>query len=100
MMQQDKNEVYTLVCFPFHYNTIQVGSHLPARTDHNPKYWKTQRCNYATTVGNLWGEENMKNKEVPEDWKIVFDCEIRESLDSGNYSLVKANSWCQILAKF
>lgn len=34
----------------------------------------------------------MKNKEVPEDWKIVFDCEIRESLDSGNYSLVKANS--------
>ena len=42
----------------------------------------------------------MKNKEVPEDWKIIFDCEIQENLGSGNYSWVKANSGCQTLAKF
>lgn len=43
----------------------------------------------------------MKNKEVPEDWKIMFDCEIQENLGSGNYSSVKANwSGCQTLAKF
>ena len=42
----------------------------------------------------------MKNKEVPEDWKILFDCEIQENLGSGNYSLVKENSGYPILAKF